>query len=810
MATVSNCARDAAIALSLLLTACSGDGRTAATAPRTEVAIASSRLAPGAGDALVPALLSSAGVALSHAGRPPFRMADGMLAAELTERAVAHLEASALAAGGAGLEGSDLIRRLAAATSAPPDRNGNGTNLDETLADSVDKLAQAVAMPAPRARQVGLPAAVTDADYLASVAAVGRRDYHRQAVRPSGDRTVDARQLAHAMQARLILAQAVLRNGTGPLAASGDPRGLVALLALQQALAMETTALDSLFYDGLAMGRIDPRTYDPSVEPQWLPRRFRYTDEPGLPGVPDAYLVVDRASDLAALGGLLHAASELAWMVSPRSPHRALAALIAGPLYELPVSGGPIGPPPPNWDDDIGPLTRFWCWGCHFDPVEFAFANFSVEDYEATLRGGRNNTMFPAVVPGDHRASLMWQVLVGPTSVSAQMPKSTAVPPVTLDQEDIDMVAAWIDAGAPEKAPPPVQGPQQGLDLARVLLANLEALHLDASGAMHHRHEGDAASGFAEPGPTGAVLRALVAFLAVEPGDPSASALLRAAADYASSVLVDADGWMPEVVRVDARARSGVAGLSAHAQLTAGLLAAGRTGHAAARDAGRRAVAVLLDEFWDDAAERFSETPGGAGVIYDPDLLAALLAALREAAADGEVRAGTIHDRLLRRLRPHLVFSEWGARGEVIGDGIADTDGNGVPEPALAGGTHGRAPMFAGEIRDGVPAPAISAAITWSEHIQPLFRQKCAQCHLDGAQRGAYRLDSPALLRVPGESGGQWPLVVAGDPEASLLYRKLVDRNPAVGVQMPEAQPPLSPAAKELVRQWILQGAEGR
>jgi hypothetical protein len=52
--------------------------------------------------------------------------------------------------------------------------------------------------------------------------------------------------------------------------------------------------------------------------------------------------------------------------------------------------------------------------------------------------------------------------------------------------------------------------------------------------------------------------------------------------------------------------------------------------------------------------------------------------------------------------------------------------------------------------------------------------------------------------------------VVPGDPARSLLYRKLVDRNPPVGVQMPQALPPLGPSGKELVRRWIAAGATSR
>ena len=197
-------------------------------------------------------------------------------------------------------------------------------------------------------------------------------------------------------------------------------------------------------------------------------------------------------------------------------------------------------------------------------------------------------------------------------------------------------------------------------------------------------------------------------------------------------------------------------------------------------------------------------------------MIAAVLDALREIVSDGTVAgADTAHDAFLVALRPVLAFAEWDGFGEVVSDGIADTDGNGVPEPALAGGAHGRAPVFAGEILAGPPPSAepTNGPVTWSRHIQPLFRAKCAQCHLDGAARaqgGFYRLDTPTLARVPGQSGGAMPLIVPGDPDASLLYHKVKDRNPPIGVQMPQALPPMEPAAVELVRRWIEEGATSR
>ena len=165
----------------------------------------------------------------------------------------------------------------------------------------------------------------------------------------------------------------------------------------------------------------------------------------------------------------------------------------------------------------------------------------------------------------------------------------------------------------------------------------------------------------------------------------------------------------------------------------------------------------------------------------------------------------------LTRLLPALVYSETEATGEVIGDGNPDTDGDGIPEPAFAGGDFGRAPVFTGEIKEGAELVAdLDGPILWSRHIRPLFEGACVQCHLSGARRGEYRLDTPTLLRQPGSENPGLPLVVPGDPEASYLYRKLVDRIPPAGDQMPLDTPPLAPHGKALVRQWILEGATSR
>ena len=117
---------------------------------------------------------------------------------------------------------------------------------------------------------------------------------------------------------------------------------------------------------------------------------------------------------------------------------------------------------------------------------------------------------------------------------------------------------------------------------------------------------------------------------------------------------------------------------------------------------------------------------------------------------------------------------------------------------------------FANEILEGPEPAPTEAEITWSKHIQPLFRAACAQCHMDGNQRGDYRVDTPTLLRKPGESKGAMPLVVPGEPEKSLLWLKLAVREPGIGDQMPLQQPPLDRHAVDLVYRWIKGGAKSR
>jgi hypothetical protein len=110
----------------------------------------------------------------------------------------------------------------------------------------------------------------------------------------------------------------------------------------------------------------------------------------------------------------------------------------------------------------------------------------------------------------------------------------------------------------------------------------------------------------------------------------------------------------------------------------------------------------------------------------------------------------------------------------------------------------------------------LGAPVEYGE-VQGVFEEYgCVACHpgvnsaLDLRQGRSYdqlvgvrALEDPTLVRV-----------VAGDPGRSFLYLKLggappVADIPAIGTRMPPRAPPIDSEDLDLVRRWILQGAEG-
>jgi hypothetical protein len=121
---------------------------------------------------------------------------------------------------------------------------------------------------------------------------------------------------------------------------------------------------------------------------------------------------------------------------------------------------------------------------------------------------------------------------------------------------------------------------------------------------------------------------------------------------------------------------------------------------------------------------------------------------------------------------------------------------------------------------DAGSAPAatedLGAPVAYAE-VQAVFEKYgCTGCHpgvnpsLDLTEERSY----DGLVGIPALEDPTLYRVVAGDPGRSFLYLKMggdapVADIPAIGTRMPPGAPPIDQADMDLVRRWILQGAEG-
>jgi hypothetical protein len=82
--------------------------------------------------------------------------------------------------------------------------------------------------------------------------------------------------------------------------------------------------------------------------------------------------------------------------------------------------------------------------------------------------------------------------------------------------------------------------------------------------------------------------------------------------------------------------------------------------------------------------------------------------------------------------------------------------------------------------------------------IAPLLSRRCLECHNASDAKGGLDLSAEAAALAGGENG---EVIVAGKPDESLLWQ-YVDTD-----EMPKDRPSLSAEEKELLRQWIADGA---
>ena len=107
--------------------------------------------------------------------------------------------------------------------------------------------------------------------------------------------------------------------------------------------------------------------------------------------------------------------------------------------------------------------------------------------------------------------------------------------------------------------------------------------------------------------------------------------------------------------------------------------------------------------------------------------------------------------------------------------------------PALLGFTH----------------QAVAQEVSFEAHVRPILEASCFNCHGEEKQKGDLRLDSQEGILKGGENG---PVVVAGKPEESTLYKLVVlpADDPDI---MPAKGDPLTAEQAKVISDWITAGA---
>lgn len=97
----------------------------------------------------------------------------------------------------------------------------------------------------------------------------------------------------------------------------------------------------------------------------------------------------------------------------------------------------------------------------------------------------------------------------------------------------------------------------------------------------------------------------------------------------------------------------------------------------------------------------------------------------------------------------------------------------------------------------------IHEALAYEDVIQPFLEEKCYSCHNSSKIKGGLRLDVPDLIQKGGDSG---PSVVAGNPDQSELFKRVVLPEEDEHHMPPAGKRPLTSEEIELMQWWITQG----
>ena len=102
---------------------------------------------------------------------------------------------------------------------------------------------------------------------------------------------------------------------------------------------------------------------------------------------------------------------------------------------------------------------------------------------------------------------------------------------------------------------------------------------------------------------------------------------------------------------------------------------------------------------------------------------------------------------------------------------------------------------------------ALSQPVDFESQIKPLLSDRCFTCH--GPDENSRKADLHLYSREGAMSklDENLAIIMPGKPEASLLYKRLITDDPDELMPPPESNLALSTKEKELIRRWIIEGA---
>ncbi|MCA9134540.1 MAG: hypothetical protein KDA45_15325, partial [Planctomycetales bacterium] len=119
----------------------------------------------------------------------------------------------------------------------------------------------------------------------------------------------------------------------------------------------------------------------------------------------------------------------------------------------------------------------------------------------------------------------------------------------------------------------------------------------------------------------------------------------------------------------------------------------------------------------------------------------------------------------------------------------------------------GSIPLSAQEIASREPAGREPpSAIDFAQDIRPLLSDRCFACHGPDEQQRQSELRVDNLQSLLEDRGG-YQVIAPGNTAESELLRRIEADDESEIMPPPETGKPLTPAERELLRQWIAEGA---